>query len=148
MTDVREFLDSLRTNKAEIALCRARIAQLETAATRITTVWKEVPGGGNGDPHKDATLAALADARSRLIDEETQLAKNILSVSDFIDRIPGITYRTILNLRYVECLSWEGVTEKMEEMGIPYACRHVIRLHGKALNAARKLWAQEKGAEE
>jgi hypothetical protein len=140
--DTRAFLDSLQECRAEVQLCRDRIRELENAATRITTAWKEAPGGG-GDVHKDDVMIALADQRQKLLDREKECGRRMTEISAFIDRVEGFTYRTILSLRYVDGLSWPEVTAHLESWGVWYSERHVTRLHGQALAAARRLWARE-----
>ena len=137
--DVVEFLDSLRVARQEIHLCRERIAELEDANTRITTAWKEAPTGG-GDVHKDATVIALADKRAELLALEKDYADQMLAVEQFIARLDDPVYRTILELRYVKLLRWPKVHQKMEDAGLWYSYRHMTRLHGQALAAARRLW--------
>ena len=64
-------------------------------------------------------------------------------VENFIDRIPNDSYRLMLKLRYLDCLSWERVQELLSRSGVFYSDRHIYRLHGEALEAARRLWAQD-----
>jgi len=141
--EVRDFLDSLRESQMELAVLHEQIEQLTAAATRVTTTWKEAPVSSHGDPHKDGTMVALADAKTRLTEEELRYAQRIIDVTDFIGRIESVTYRLILTLRYINCKSWPEVTAALEQDGVYYTDRHVRRLHGKALNAARRLWAEE-----
>ncbi len=141
--DVVEFLGSLRVARQEIHLCRERIAELEDANTRITTAWKEAPTG-SGDVHKDATVIALADKRAELLAMEKEYADQMLAVEQFISRLENTTYRTILELRYVKLLRWPQVQKSMEDAGLWYSFRYVMRLHGKALVAARRLWNTER----
>ena len=49
----------------------------------------------------------------------------------------------MLKLRYLDCLSWERVQELLSRSGVFYSDRHIYRLHGEALEAARRLWAQD-----
>jgi hypothetical protein len=139
-----EFLCSVRLARMEIRRCRETVAELEDSAARITTAWKDVPGGG-GDVHKDATLIALADQRRKLLGREQEYARRLLEVEAFIREIPDPTYRAILELRYVRLLSWPRIVDELWSMdaGLNYSESHVFRLHGRALVAARKLWAEK-----
>jgi hypothetical protein len=134
-----EFLCSLRLARQEIRLCRERIEELENAAARITAAWKEAPGG-RGDVHKDATVIALADKRSELLEQERAYAEQMLAVESFISRLEDPVYRAILELRYVKLLRWPQVVEELKKRDVWYTDRHVARLHGQALAAARRLW--------
>ena len=140
--ELTAFLCSLRLARQELHLCRERVAELENAATRITAAWKDAPGG-QGDVHKDATLIALADKRAELLEQERTYAEQMLAVESFISRLEDPVYRAILELRYVKLLRWPLVTEALQKQNICYTDRHVTRLHGQALAAARRLWNEE-----
>jgi hypothetical protein len=141
--EVRDFLDSLGRCRKAISLCQTRIRELENAATRITTAWKEAPGGG-GDVHRDGTLAALADQRQKLLEQEVRYAEQMMAVTEFISRVDHSTYQAILTLRYVQQLPWPALTEALKkDFGIYYSERQVTRLHGRALAEARRIWAEE-----
>lgn len=141
--EVRDFLDSLGRCRKAISLCQTRIRELENAATRITTAWKEAPGGG-GDVHRDGTLAALADQRQKLLEQEVRYAEQMMAVTEFISRVDHSTYQAILTLRYVQQLPWPALTEALKkEFNIYYSERQVTRLHGRALAEARRIWAEE-----
>lgn len=141
--ETRTFLESVGKCREQEALAERRIEQLTTAATRITAAWKDVPGGGSGDVHKDDVLIALADQKAKLLEARRQYAAQVLAVDAFIDRIEGESYRAILELRYVECLPWAMVVEALKDMGLWYSASRVYQLHGKALQAARRLWEED-----
>jgi hypothetical protein len=141
--ETRLFLESVGQCREAEALCTRRIEQLTNAATRITSAWKDVPGGGGGDVHKDDVLIALADQRAKLLEARRQYAAQVLAVEDFISRIESVAYQAILELRYVECLPWPLVIEQLKSLGMWYSATWVYQLHGKELAAARKLWAEE-----
>lgn len=141
--EVRDFLDSLGRYREEISLCQSRILELMNAATRITTAWKDAPGGG-GDTHRDGALAALADQKQKLLEQEVRYAEQMMAVTEFIGRISSTTYRAILILRYVRQLPWPALTEALKkDFNIYYSERQVTRLHGRALAEARRIWAEE-----
>lgn len=142
--ETRAFLESVGKCREAEALCARRIEQLETAASRITAAWKDVPGGGSGDVHKDNVLIALADQRSKLLEARRQYAAQVLAVEEFVSKIESNAYRAILELRYIECLPWNMVIEQLKSVGMWYSATRVYQLHGKALQAARKLWEEEK----
>ena len=52
------------------------------------------------------------------------------------------THRILLRLKYVDLLTWSGVQDRMRESNIYYSERQIYRIHGEALQEARKLWAQ------
>lgn len=59
----------------------------------------------------------------------------------FISSLENGTHRILLRLKYADALSWPQVQQQMQESGIYYSERQLYRIHGDALQAARKLWA-------
>ena len=52
-----------------------------------------------------------------------------------INKLDNVIYRTVLVDRYINCLTWEEVSE-----GLNMSVRHILRLHGKALNAIKRFY--------
>ena len=66
-------------------------------------------------------------------------------VEAFLDRITDGTYRTILRRRYLDVgLSWSEIRDRLEEDGLYYSERHIVRLHTQAVEAAQTLWNRER----
>lgn len=145
--DTRSFLDSVRRAKERLAAAQARCETLWDATTKTTTAWTLTPGGG-GDVHKDAALSALSDAAAEMHSAEEDLYQSVRGVSDFIHRIDGAIFQTILHLRYVGLMPWEEVADHLQKQNIYYSQRHITRLHGQALNAARRQWVEEHNKED
>lgn len=90
---------------------------------------------------------------ARMLDEEQdrELAvtrkelESYREVEAFLDRIPDGTYRTILRRRYLDVgLSWSEIRDRLEEDGLYYSERHIVRLHTQAVEAAQTLWNRER----
>ena len=74
----------------------------------------------------------------RLVDEIVDLERDIKKLSDEIVtmkrevrlRIQHLPtkYKLLMNLRYIECLEWDGVSEAIE-----CSLSHTHKLHGQAL---------------
>lgn len=141
--ETRQFLESVRRTQEALAAAEGRVEALRCAATRTTTAWSEAPGGG-GDVHKDGLVAALADAESACEEARAQAVIAVQAVSAFLARLPEDTCQQLLYLRYVALLPWGQVDEHLRKQGIYYSARHITRLHGQALNAARRLRQAEK----
>lgn len=143
--DAESFLRSVRAARMEQKRCEVRLYQLAAECTRITTAWSAAPGGG-GDVHKDDLMIALSDQTEKLIQDGVRYVKQIEAVEQFIAQLPDARHRTVLRLRYVDCLRWEQVDERLKEYGLYYDERTVYRLHGAALQEARArftAWAEE-----
>ena len=138
---VREYLQSVYGLKLEIARLTERVRTVQAQCEKMTTVLTGMPRGGGSDPER--LLAVLADERATLNGRLLKAEVQTREVENFIARVPDRLYREILSRRYVDCLRWPQVLEKLQAQGDYYEERQMFRLHGKAMNAARKLWAEE-----
>ena len=103
---VREFLDSVRAARVEYNRLSKKIRGLEAQCTSATATLSATPGGGGGGD-AEKMWAALADESARLYPLLKAAMEQELRVENFIDRIPNDSYRLMLKLRYLDCLSWE-----------------------------------------
>ncbi len=152
MTDpAKEYLESVYEARAEIDRLHRSAQSMYDAVTHITRSTDGIRVNESSDNGK--LLAVYADTvnvwRQRLV-TCLQLERE---VQEFIDRCPGGPrgiYRILLRLRYLDCLSWNHIQERLQkETGQPvfYSDRHLFRLHGEALSAARRQWAEEHSEE-
>lgn len=139
--NAREFLNSVRWARLEGVRVAERINTLFIQAQSITAHLKDVSvSGGRGSVQKDEVLIAIADTTARLSEMQREITEKILLAEELIDGVDTCLGRTVLHLRYVECLRWEDIAEQLGRRGQPYGLRQVFRLHGKALAQAQKVW--------
>ena len=134
-----DFLRSVRWSRVRARRTDLRLQELRAAATKITQRISGMPGGGS-DPHRDGLQAALADLETRLSEEHREALERERAVSSFLSRLPDASHREVLTLRYVHCLRWPQIREELEKAGLYYEERQIYRIHGNALQAARRLW--------
>jgi hypothetical protein len=137
---VREFLDSAVEAKVEYKRLNRRVEELESRATKMTQTMSGMPGGGGSG--MELLWAALADEREKLTQAAEEEFKRYHDVESFISRIEDPVYRIILRLRYLDGLKWIPIQQRLYKDGFYYTERHITRLHGEALNAARRLWRE------
>lgn len=138
--ELRLFLEGIAVTKTEIAICEDRIRRLNDAAENTTTTWRDMPGGGSSDIHKDVNLTQLADELSKYTAACATFKARQLAAISLIDHLDNAAYRVLLTLRYVDCMTWSSIPEAMEKFNLYYCERQIYRLHGEALNAARKIY--------
>ena len=137
----RAFLRSYREVRAERRQLERRLDGLRSEAEHITANYNGQPGGG-GDPHKDSLLVEISD-RSEALDELIKACwRREDLVGEFIQELEDYRHRAILRFRYIECLRWTSVVEELKTVGLFYDERQVYRLHGVALQEARKAWPE------
>lgn len=142
----KEYLQSVRMARFEVQRCRRKMEELRNECESITAQMTGMPGGG-GDLHKDGAWAALADQVSALSVLYKEALQQEQEVEAFINRLSSSQHRMVLKLRYLDLLSWSRVRDEMAKSGDSYELRHVYRIHGDALIAARIQLRKERGEE-
>lgn len=138
---LRDFLNSAKQARLTLLRVRNCAAELETRCTKTTAQMNATPGSGGADQQQQ--WAALVDEHEKLRQRMNDALKQMEAVQQFVDRVQPNLYRNILSLRYVHQYSWPVVAAMLSNAGAPYSMRHIQRLHGAALQAARKLWDEE-----
>ena len=139
----RELLESVQEAKLEIARHRARAMELESRCTKMTAGMSGMPGGGGSDAQ--LLWSTLADYRDKEFEAEERELEAYRSVEEFISMLPSRKHRTVLRLKYLDCLSWVKVQMKMYDIGDFYSERHIYRIHDKALESAEEVWRKIRG---
>lgn len=141
MTDAfMEFLLSVGHARFEQNRLAVRVAELDARCTKITPAWGDTEGGG-GDAQRQ--WAILADEHHRLVEQLEAAVEQERRVQAFLDRVRPTVYRDILTLRYVDLRNWVQIEQMLYRSGNAYSDRHIYRLHGQALDAARALWDRD-----
>lgn len=145
--DRNEFLDWLDSYHAMTVEARAmqdRLRSLYDAARRVIgRISPDPKGCGVG---REELLAQLADEERVLQERCEELTRRQLELERFIDSVepgPFGVYQAILRLRYVECLKWPEVVDRLESYGLPYDGRYVFKLRNAALDAAWEKWQKD-----
>lgn len=137
----RAFLETVREARIEHARALRRTEELASRAEKITTSFSAAPGNGLalGPP---AVWSALCDARSKAEERERKWLRQELAVESFIDSLNGDLNRIVLRARYVDLLRWPEILDRLESLNIHYSDRQLYRLHGRALEEARRKWKE------
>jgi len=135
--DADDFLRSVRTCIVEKTRCEALLRTLWAQCEKITAAYGPLLPGG-GDAHRDALLLTVAEQSDELLLRTQDYVRRITAVEDFIATMPDVRHRAVLRLRYVDCKRWDDVRESLKEYGIYYEDAQIFRLHGKALQEARR----------
>ena len=112
---------------------KAREEQLDVLRDRMQRVRSAAPRGLAGDrrgPKADWTDAvdALADAEAEYLKEISAMCAVKGEVKREVGAVRTDLYRELLEYRYVYCLGWEEVADRLG-----YDLRYVYKLHDKAL---------------
>lgn len=143
----KDLLESVRGARMDLNRCQWKLQTTWSQCTRITAQLGLTPGGG-GDVHKDGLLLAVAEQQELLRSLYLRAVETENRVEHFIAGIPDARYRAILRLRYLDLLRWPEVLDQLEKGGLYYSDRQMFRLHGEAMQAARKHYADLYPAEQ
>lgn len=125
----KEYLRQLMRKDARINALIERQQHYYDLASRRTTVYRDMPGGGrrSASSCEEYVCKAIDLGREidRRIDEYVDLTREIEAV---IASLPDSRHRDILTWRYANGWTWDRIAE---ETG--YDRRQVFRLHGLAL---------------
>ena len=125
--DAKEYLGQYQLAEAEIEACYEQIAALRDEATRMSAELSDMPGGGECRDLDDI-VAEMVDLRSELIERIRRANQLRKEICDVIYSLDDERLIRLLHLRYVDCLKWEDVAER-----IGTDLRYVYRMHGRAL---------------
>jgi DNA-directed RNA polymerase specialized sigma24 family protein len=138
---VKEFLYSAIEARIDVKRHKRRVQELDAQCARLTANMSGMPRGGGDDHSHEAMWNALADAREQELLAMKRAEEQKQTVDLFITHIPKSQHRSVLKLRYVEGMSWTRMQFALCDEGVYYSDRHIRRIHDKALDVARELWA-------
>lgn len=115
----------------------AKLEQVGELRRKAQTV-----GSGNSDgAHSSTPRDRIGEITDRIVDLEREINEDIDRSIDLqreiraaIATVPEVRLRTLLELRYINCLTLEKIAVRMD-----YCYMQICRLHGKALTAVKML---------
>jgi len=128
--NAKEYLSQALWLDKKINSKQEQLETLWAMATKMTTeyIQVKVASGGVSGGHIEKTIAKIIDLREsinkdidKFVDLKIEILETIKHVKDPIDQI-------ILEMRYINCKSWDEVAEN-----IGYKRSTVFKTHGKIL---------------
>ena len=125
----KEYLRSYRQHVQRIHRINAEITELRTMKSYPSMKpYDGIPHGCNGQSDLSGYAAELDEMIRELIDERYQRIKTYQQIIRQIKKMKSENERDVLFYRYIVCLDWWKIAEKMK-----YSERQIHRFHGKAL---------------
>lgn len=128
----KQFLSRFGINEQEIERLEQEIELWESRAERITVSFSLFVDGGGRDDRIQSTVDELVELRAMLYDRLLDSTALRLDIEHSISAVSDERLRLLLELRYIDGLTWEKVAEKLNT-----EYRWVLRLHKRALNALK-----------
>ena len=131
MMTAKEFLNQGYRINEHIDAKIGQIAMLRELATKTNVVISDIPRGSNYDNSSvEKTIikiVSLEEEVNKEIDKLVNLKREIMEV---IEKVDDPKERLVLNLRYLNFLTWESIAIKMN-----CSVRNVHIVHSKALDS-------------
>lgn len=127
----KAYLRQLRGVERQMGEIGERIERLRAKvdAGRMSSI-TGMPRGGDSDWTK--TVDRLIELERYYNARERELVARKMAIHAAIDAVDDARMRELLELRYIDGMTWEAVAERMG-----YEPRHIYRLHGQALLRVR-----------
>lgn len=125
---VKEFLQRGRNLHFEIIRLKLILEKKLEDATAKGVDYQKEHFGHSGENMQEDKYVEYSDFCILLDNRIKELEDYQEKMLQVINSYPDSYGRSLLLMRYVECLSWEKIAEEMS-----YEVRHVQRLHGKIL---------------
>lgn len=107
-----------------------QVASLRSLSTKATYTISDMPGSPLRDPHRmEGIIAKMIDMENDINNEIDILIDLKAEIQEVISGVDNIELRTLLELRYLGFMTWEGIA-----IAIGYNERHIRRMHPVALN--------------
>ena len=124
----KDYLKDIRKLDLEIQTLQEQISLLRKNAEGLRAMeLSDMPKGGKGKDLSDY-VAEITDLQMVCVQHVSEL---IMKKQEAIERIMGIDgseLRNVLLLRYIQCLEWDEIADRLQ-----YNLRTIFRLHGEAL---------------
>lgn len=126
------------TNKEYLQRAYFINRRLQAKYRRLTVLESQAESTGidySGMPHSNSMKSKLEETAIRIVEIKDSIAEDEKALSETrnqvaraIDSIGNESFKTILDMRYLQYMSWEDIINQTE-----YCRSHVFRLHGEAL---------------
>lgn len=125
----KEYLNQAYHIDRRIESKLSQIESLKSLAVRVTSVFSDMPHSPMPDNHHlEKTIADIIDLENEILDDVSELVDLKREIKNAVNQVQNEKYRTLLELRYLNFLTWEQIA-----VLIGYDARHIRRMHGSAL---------------
>lgn len=133
--EAKQFLKQYLVTRARIRNMESTVQELEDLLEKITagTEGERVQTSGPKDKVGDL-VARIVDYRNEIMDEWARALDQLAEIEAVIQQVDDSRMQRILHMRYVENMKWEEIA-----VASGFSYRQVLRIHGEALQAVKKI---------
>lgn len=123
-----------RKLSARLENIEKNLNQMKDERESLTISYDGMPKG-TAISDKTARLATfIVDKENELLDTKYELVAMQREISKAIAKVENADYSRLLYMRYIDGLTWEEIA-----VNLHFTWRHVLRLHGRALQEVGKI---------
>lgn len=132
---MKEFFVAVWEAHSKVRMLKRRKAMYEDMAQSLGANLTGMPRSGTRSSKVERAACELAQLQSDLEDALAENIHLIHQAQQIIKQIPGARHRRLLELRYIDGLSWKDITVEMDYQDD----RSVYKAHGVALLSAKSV---------
>ena len=137
MNTGKELFTSLREKARKAELAKQQLEELKTMAAKCTPVMHLAPSGGGGESRTlENNVLRIESAEKELQAIIADYVTTKLKVMELIRLLPDADQQQVLQLRYVDGLLWEQISE-MVHLSVP----HLHRINRHAMEKIERMIA-------
>ena len=137
--EAKEYLESYRLIQTRINVLRAEIERLRAEAESVSINLDGMPRGTATEDKMSRIVAEMTDLESTFTEELSGLYMKRMRIITQLGRLKNYKHQRLLQLRYIDCKSWEHIAVDMD-----ITWRHCYRLHGSALQEFEEVMNEQK----
>jgi len=121
----KEYLSQAYQIEARIKIKMEQAQYYNNIATKANTIFSDIPLGIH---RTDGTIIHLVDLKNEINSDISRLVELKSEIKNTINQVENITYRTLLELRYLHYKRWHEIAAILH-----YESKYIFRLHNMAL---------------
>ena len=134
----KEYLSQLIHLERLIEAKRLECERLDAMSKKVTSVLSDCKVDSSHSDRNEDVIIRVIELKKDISEKMKAYVKLQAEISKEIDEIENVRYRSLLIMRYVNCLKFEEISEKMH-----YGTRWVLVLHREALKGFDRLHSKK-----
>ena len=135
----KDFLQVIYKRRCGLQSVREHIEELQASAGGISAIrYDKDRVQVSPEDHMSEAVARMIEAEEEYGRLVVEYHKAVIQRTKMIQAMPDPRYVALLTHRYIDCLRFEEIAYRMN-----YSWKHVLRLHGEALDAFAKQYEGE-----
>lgn len=134
----KEYLSQLINLERLIEAKRLECERLDAMSKKVTSVLSDCKVDSSHSDRNEDVIIRVIELKKDISEKMKAYVKLQAEISKEIDEIENVRYRSLLIMRYVNCLKFEEISEKMH-----YGTRWVLVLHREALKEFDRLHSKK-----